>query len=80
MGERIHHNNEYIWLTVTGQEDGRCQVERDRDISYYMRVGWMGGWRRQSGIQIKDKLNRLPRRNEQQTLHGMDDTTVTTST
>ena len=38
----------------------------------------MGGGGR-SGIQIKDKLNRLPRRNEQQTLHGMDDTTVTTS-
>ena len=22
-----HLNNEYTWLTVTGQEDGRCRVE-----------------------------------------------------
>ena len=67
-------------LTVTGQEDGRCRVERDE--TYHITCwwgGWMGGGGR-SGIQIKDKLNRLPRRNEQQTLHGMDDITVTTST
>ena len=41
-----------------------------------LHAGGVGGGGR-SGIQIKDKLDRLPRRNEQQTLHEMDDTTVT---
>ena len=69
-----HHNNEYIWVDSDGSGG--------RDETYHITCwwgGWMGGGGR-SGIQIKDKLNRLPRRNEQQTLHGMDDITVTTST
>ena len=72
-----HHNNEYIWVDSDGSGGWKVPSGKGQRL-IILHAGMCGGGR--SGIQIKDKLNRLPRRNEQQTLHGMDDTTVTTST
>ena len=56
-------------LTVTGQGGWKIldQAKRDRDLSYYMLVGWMDHAVEGAdlhGIQIKNKLDRLPQRNE----------------
>ena len=72
-----HHNNEYIWVDSDGSGGWKVPSGKGRRL-IILHAGWVDGWVEGADLifRSKTKLNRLPRRNEQQTLHGMDDTTV----